>query len=191
MLVRVHLFMRKFMMRLLLKQQSWPVNVKLAVPSMLTFNKVGKITKLIYIRMELKHYIHIKCWCVSIGPQVDDEMFNKVLRYIDIGQKDGAKLQCGGKRLGNVGYFIEPTVFADVTDNMTIAKEEVVHIDLSECACSNGAYINVFVCFSPNGGIDFWPSAIHSKIQNIGWSDWTCKQYDIRISCWYLLWNKM
>lgn len=59
------------------------------------------------------------------GPQIDDEMFNKVLNYIDIGQKEGAKLQCGGKRQGNTGYFIEPTVFSDVTDNMRIAREEV------------------------------------------------------------------
>lgn len=60
-----------------------------------------------------------------VGPQVDDEMFEKVLRYIDVGQKEGAKLAVGGKRHGTVGYFIEPTVFTDVTDNMTIAKEEV------------------------------------------------------------------
>ena len=32
---------------------------------------------------------------------------------------------CGGGRFGDVGYFIEPTVFADVQDDMTIAKEEV------------------------------------------------------------------
>lgn len=60
-----------------------------------------------------------------LGPQVDDEMFNKVLRYIEAGQKEGAKLECGGHRQGNVGYFIEPTVFSNVTDNMTIAKDEV------------------------------------------------------------------
>lgn len=72
-----------------------------------------------------------------IGPQVDDEMFEKVLRYIDVGQKEGAKLQCGGKRHGNVGYFIEPTVFTDVTDNMTIAKEEVTQIDKSICFLCN------------------------------------------------------
>lgn len=59
------------------------------------------------------------------GPQVDDEMFNKVLNYISVGQKEGAKLQCGGKRQGNTGFFIEPTVFSDVTDNMRIAQEEV------------------------------------------------------------------
>lgn len=62
---------------------------------------------------------------VEQGPQIDDEMFQKVLRYIESGKKEGAKLQTGGKRQGNVGYFIEPTVFSNVTDNMTIAKDEI------------------------------------------------------------------
>lgn len=65
------------------------------------------------------------CHNIILGPQVDDEMFTKVLRYIECGKKEGAKLQVGGNRIGSVGYFIEPTVFSDVTDDMTIAKEEV------------------------------------------------------------------
>jgi len=59
------------------------------------------------------------------GPQVDQEQFNKILNYIDLGQKQGAKLMCGGKRSGDKGYFIQPTVFADVKDDMAIAKEEI------------------------------------------------------------------
>lgn len=59
------------------------------------------------------------------GPQVDDDMFKKVLGYIESGQKEGAKLEVGGKRHGTVGYFIQPTVFSNVTDNMKIAKEEI------------------------------------------------------------------
>src|ERR1039457_4301039 len=59
------------------------------------------------------------------GPQVDDVQFEKVMNYIDAGKKDGASLVAGGNRVGNRGYFIEPTVFADVKDNMTIAKEEI------------------------------------------------------------------
>jgi aldehyde dehydrogenase (NAD+) len=47
------------------------------------------------------------------------------LNYIDIGKKEGAKLVTGGSRVGNKGWFIEPTVFSDVNDNMTIAKEEI------------------------------------------------------------------
>ena len=45
--------------------------------------------------------------------------------YIDAGKKEGAKLLTGGKRLGDRGYFIEPTVFDDVKDEMKIAKEEI------------------------------------------------------------------
>ena len=42
--------------------------------------------------------------------------------YIDSGIKQGAKVITGGKRVGEKGYFIEPTIFVDVKDNMTIAK---------------------------------------------------------------------
>ena len=57
--------------------------------------------------------------------KIDKEMFDKVMNLIESGKKEGAKVECGGKRLGNVGYFVEPTVFSNVTDNMRIAKEEV------------------------------------------------------------------
>jgi aldehyde dehydrogenase (NAD+) len=59
------------------------------------------------------------------GPQVDDAQFEKVMGYIQSGKNDGAKLVCGGERVGNRGYFIQPTVFADVNDDMTIAREEI------------------------------------------------------------------
>ncbi|CAB3238986.1 unnamed protein product [Arctia plantaginis] len=59
------------------------------------------------------------------GPQVDEVMFKKVLGYIEKGKKEGARCLAGGKRFGTTGYYIEPTVFADVTDDMTIAKEEI------------------------------------------------------------------
>jgi aldehyde dehydrogenase (NAD+) len=59
------------------------------------------------------------------GPQVDDIQFEKVMSYIDAGKKDGAKLLTGGNRVGNRGFFIEPTVFADVKDDMKIAREEI------------------------------------------------------------------
>jgi aldehyde dehydrogenase (NAD+) len=48
-----------------------------------------------------------------------------VMGYIDAGKKDKAKLMTGGNRVGDKGYFIEPTVFADVQDDMTIAREEI------------------------------------------------------------------
>ena len=63
---------------------------------------------------------------VKMGPLVNKSQLEKVLGYIDIGKKEGATLICGGQRLANNdGYFVEPTVFADVTDDMTIAKEEI------------------------------------------------------------------
>jgi aldehyde dehydrogenase (NAD+) len=45
--------------------------------------------------------------------------------YIESGRSDGATLVCGGERVGDRGYFIQPTVFADVQDSMKIAKEEI------------------------------------------------------------------
>lgn len=59
------------------------------------------------------------------GPQVDKMQFDKILGLIETGKKEGATLKCGGDRHGDRGYFIQPTVFADVTDGMTIAKEEI------------------------------------------------------------------
>jgi len=59
------------------------------------------------------------------GPQIDDDQFKKIQDLIDSGKKEGAKLMCGGGRWGDKGYFIQPTVFADVNENMRIAKEEI------------------------------------------------------------------
>lgn len=55
---------------------------------------------------------------------MDEEQLTKILHLIDSGKKQGAKLVAGGSRHGDNGYFVQPTVFADVKDNMTIAKEE-------------------------------------------------------------------
>jgi len=49
----------------------------------------------------------------------------KILGYVESGKKEGAKLLTGGNRFGKKGYFIEPTVFADVKDDMKIAREEI------------------------------------------------------------------
>jgi len=59
------------------------------------------------------------------GPQIDDDQFKKILELIDSGKKEGAKLMCGGSRIGDKGYFIQPTVFSDVKDDMRIAREEI------------------------------------------------------------------
>jgi aldehyde dehydrogenase (NAD+) len=59
------------------------------------------------------------------GPQVDQAQFDKILSYIEKGNKAGAHCVTGGSRFGNRGYFIEPTVFDNVTDDMPIARDEI------------------------------------------------------------------
>ncbi len=59
------------------------------------------------------------------GPQVDKAQFDKIMKYIDIGKKAGADCVSGGDRVGDQGYFIAPTLFDKVTDDMSIAKDEI------------------------------------------------------------------
>jgi aldehyde dehydrogenase (NAD+) len=59
------------------------------------------------------------------GPQVDQAQFDKVMHYINLGDKEGAKRVTGGKRHGSRGYYIEPTLFVDVKDEMAIATDEI------------------------------------------------------------------
>jgi len=59
------------------------------------------------------------------GPQVDKAQFDKIMRYIDLGKSEGAVCLSGGKRFGDRGFFIEPTLFGGVTDDMSIAKDEI------------------------------------------------------------------
>src|SRR5437763_3140272 len=67
---------------------------------------------------------------VDVGPVINKDAVEKIMSYIDIGQnEDGATLACGGHHLTKGeyahGYFLEPTVFTDVTPNMRIAQEEI------------------------------------------------------------------
>jgi len=59
------------------------------------------------------------------GPVVDKIQFDKIMGYIASGKEQGATVECGGVRHGDKGFFIEPTVFSNVTDEMKIAKEEI------------------------------------------------------------------
>eukprot|EP00092_Neocalanus_flemingeri_P038790 GFUD01042233.1.p1 GENE.GFUD01042233.1~~GFUD01042233.1.p1 ORF type:complete len:493 (+),score=173.66 GFUD01042233.1:96-1574(+) len=59
------------------------------------------------------------------GPQVNEEQFKKVLGYIQTGIAEGACLMAGGGKWGDKGFFVQPTVFSDVKDDMTICKEEI------------------------------------------------------------------
>jgi aldehyde dehydrogenase (NAD+) len=59
------------------------------------------------------------------GAQVDKAQFDKIMHYIDLGKKEGAQCVTGGKRHGDRGYFIEPTLFTGAKDDMSIAKDEI------------------------------------------------------------------
>ncbi len=59
------------------------------------------------------------------GPQVDKAQFDKIMGYIESGKKQGATCATGGRRVGDRGFFIEPTVFTNVKDEMAIAREEI------------------------------------------------------------------
>ncbi|MCC5964027.1 MAG: betaine-aldehyde dehydrogenase [Rhodobacteraceae bacterium] len=61
----------------------------------------------------------------QMGPLVSHAQMERVLGYIAQGRAEGARLVCGGTRVGESGAFVAPTVFADVTDDMVIAREEI------------------------------------------------------------------
>ncbi|KAJ8749824.1 hypothetical protein K2173_013227 [Erythroxylum novogranatense] len=60
-----------------------------------------------------------------LGPQVDKQQFDKILTYIQHGKREGATLITGGKSIGENGYYLQPTVFTDVKEDMLIAKDEI------------------------------------------------------------------
>ncbi|MBI4052125.1 MAG: aldehyde dehydrogenase family protein [Elusimicrobia bacterium] len=66
---------------------------------------------------------------VGMGPVVDSKQFETVLNYVEIGKREGAKLLFGGKKItqGDLkhGYFLEPTVFDQVTPKMRVFQEEI------------------------------------------------------------------
>jgi aldehyde dehydrogenase (NAD+) len=62
---------------------------------------------------------------VQQGPQIDKPSLDKILRLVASGKEQGAKLETGGAQIGTEGYFVQPTVFSNVTDQMSIAKEEI------------------------------------------------------------------
>lgn len=59
------------------------------------------------------------------GPQVSRSQFDRIMEYIDAGKRAGAEVVTGGDRLGSRGYYIRPTIFARVDENMSIVKEEI------------------------------------------------------------------
>ena len=59
------------------------------------------------------------------GPQVSKLQFDRIMNYIQSGKESGAKLETGGERHGNEGYFIQPTIFSGVSEDMKIMQEEI------------------------------------------------------------------
>lgn len=59
------------------------------------------------------------------GPQVDADQFRKIMDYIERGKRAGAECLTGGRRFGDRGFFVEPTVFDQVSDDMDIATDEI------------------------------------------------------------------
>ncbi|SZF05453.1 unnamed protein product [Blumeria hordei] len=59
------------------------------------------------------------------GPQVSQNQYDRIMGYIEEGKKAGATIIVGGERYGNKGYFIKPTIFTDVTEDMKIMNEEI------------------------------------------------------------------
>ena len=61
----------------------------------------------------------------EMGPLVSDEQFARVTGYIEDGRQSGAKITVGGSRVGNLGYFVQPTVMENTTPNMKVVREEI------------------------------------------------------------------
>ncbi|KAI9834118.1 MAG: aldehyde dehydrogenase (NAD(P)(+)) ald5 [Phylliscum demangeonii] len=59
------------------------------------------------------------------GPQISQRQFDRIMSYIDAGKQAGATVEVGGQRHGQLGYFIQPTVFSGVTEDMSIMREEI------------------------------------------------------------------
>jgi len=61
----------------------------------------------------------------KMGPLVSKEQFDKVKGYLDIGKKEGARITVGGEAAQGKGYYVKPTIFVDVNNDMRIAREEI------------------------------------------------------------------
>ena len=61
----------------------------------------------------------------QVGPLVSDRQLDRVLGYIAAGSDEGGDIVCGGTRRGETGYFVEPTVIANVTNQMRVTREEI------------------------------------------------------------------
>ncbi|MFZ1694175.1 MAG: aldehyde dehydrogenase family protein, partial [Flavobacteriales bacterium] len=62
---------------------------------------------------------------VDMGPMISEEQFARVTGYLDAGRRDGCEFVVGGKRAGDMGYFVEPTVLVNTKPNMSVVREEI------------------------------------------------------------------
>lgn len=62
---------------------------------------------------------------ISFGPMISNAQLDITVSYVEKGKAEGGRLVCGGGRIKSPGFFMQPTVFADVTDDMIIAREEI------------------------------------------------------------------
>ena len=85
-----------------------------------------------------------------MGPLVSEEQHERVLNFIKSGLKEGATLACGSDKAARPqGYFVAPTVFTNVTDDMTIAREEIfgpVGYVMCERECIYISHLTDFEC---------------------------------------------
>jgi phenylacetaldehyde dehydrogenase len=61
----------------------------------------------------------------EMGPLVSQEQFDRVTGYLKAGEDEGGTIAAGGKRVGDKGYFVAPTVFADTSDDSKVEREEI------------------------------------------------------------------
>lgn len=107
----------------------------------------------------------MKLYCDSVF-QVDEEQMTKILSMIDSGKTEGGKLLYGGNRVGEKGYFVAPTVFADVRDDMKIAREEVRNFYFVFFKKVNEYFYAVIIIRHMNIlSLDLWTSAANFEIR--------------------------
>ena len=95
----------------------------------------------------------------QMGPLVSDEQQRRVLGYLESGFSEGAKAVVGGRKLGEKGYFVEPTVLVDTTQNMKIMQEEI---------------FGPVVCAVPFTDLDEVLPAANDSIYGLAAAVWTC-----------------
>jgi acyl-CoA reductase-like NAD-dependent aldehyde dehydrogenase len=89
---------------------------------------VDQFTERLLAFMDTLRVGHSLDAAATLGPVISQPQLDKVLSYIDVGRDDGAELLRGGQRLGDElenGYFLQPSVFGGVTNQMRIAREEI------------------------------------------------------------------